>query len=144
MGKTLIMKILDNEMPLPEIAKTLGAKVDKIEPDQGKLSMKYELDQGFTNPAGFIQGGILASMLDDTMSLALLSTITDDLLALSLELKTNFILPAFPGKFIGHGKVISNGNRICVLEGDLWQNKKRVARASATVLVTKKYRHENR
>ena len=138
MEKTVIMKMLNGEIPLPEIARSLGAKVIEVLPDQGLLSMEYEVGSGFTNPAEQIQGGILASMLDDTMSLALLSTYDENVFAPSLELKINFILPAFPGKFIGLGKVLAKGKSVCVLEGDLWQNKKRVARASATALIIKK------
>lgn len=138
MEKTVIRKMLNGDIPLPAIARSLGAKVIEFLPDQGLLSMEYKVGSRFTNPAGQIQGGILASMMDDTMSLSLLATYDENVFAPSLELKINFILPAFPGKFSGMGKVLSKGKRVCVLEGDLWQNKKRVARASATALLSKK------
>jgi uncharacterized protein (TIGR00369 family) len=138
MGKTFIMRMLNGEIPLPEIARSLGAKVIKALPDQGLLSMEYAVGLRFTNPAGTIQGGILASMLDDAMSLALLATCDENVSAPSLELKINFILPAFPGKFTGMGRVLSKGKSVCVLEGDLWQNKKHIARASATALINRK------
>lgn len=137
MGKTVIMKMLDGDIPLPEIARSLGATVKEVLPDQGCVSMDYEVGSKFTNPTGIIQGGILASMLDDAMSLALLSTMDKNVFAPSLELKINFIHPAYPGKFTGVGRVLSKGKTVCVLEGDLLQNKNRVARASATALIHK-------
>lgn len=135
MAKTIIPKMIDGEIPLPKVAQTLGAKIKKVDSERGTISIEYEGKPDFTNPMGNIQGGIMAAMLDDTMSLALMATLENSEFAPTLEMKINFIAPAEPGALSGKGRVVSKGNRVCVLEGELFQNQKLVARSTATAIV---------
>ncbi len=74
-------------------------------------------------------------MLDDTMGPALIATLSDREFAPTLELKVNFISPAKLGKITGHGRVVSKGKSVCVLEGELFQDGKLIARSTATALI---------
>jgi len=138
MGKSMYRKMMDGELPLPNVALTLGASIIETAPEKGAIVMTYEGKPEFTNPVGNIQGGMLAAMLDDTMAIALLATLGENEFAPTLELKINFISPAKIGKLTGRGKVLSKGSRVGVIEGELWQEEKLVAKATATALILKK------
>ena len=71
----------------------------------------------FMNPAGFIHGGMLAAMLDETLSPALAMTLGPGEFAPTLEIKVNFISPAKVGRVLGTGRIVSRGRSICFLEG---------------------------
>ena len=92
LSKGVFQKILAGELGLPPVGRTLGARILEVAPEKGTVRMTYEGSQEFTTPMGQIQGGgILASILDDTMSLALLSMLGKDEFAPTLEMKVNFI-----------------------------------------------------
>ncbi|TWB87777.1 uncharacterized protein (TIGR00369 family) [Bradyrhizobium macuxiense] len=89
--------------------------------DEEKLILKVEMRAGpeFINPAGFIHGGMLAAMLDETLAPTVAAVLAAGEFAPSLELKVNFISPAKVGKILGTGKVISKGTSICFAEAQL-------------------------
>ena len=135
MAKGLFKKILNGESEMPPVARTLGASILDVQPENGTIRMAYEGSPALANPMGQIQGGIVASMLDDTMALALLSMLGKDEFAATLELKVNFMFPALMGRLEGFGKVASKGNRVCVIEGELRQGERLVAKSTATALI---------
>ncbi|PCI46601.1 MAG: phenylacetic acid degradation protein [Moraxellaceae bacterium] len=135
MSKGIFQKMLDGELPMPKAAATLGAQIIEVDTVSGTIEVEFEAKDEFTNPVGNIQGGFLAAMLDDTMGPALTATLNENEFAPTLELKVNFIAPAKVGKIIGYGRIISKGGSVCVLEGELKQDGKLVARSSATALI---------
>ena len=135
MAKGIFQKISEGAMGLPQVAQTLGACILEVQPEIGTIRMAYEGIKAFTNPLGQIQGGIVASMLDDTMALALLSMLGENEFAPTLELKVNFISPARIGRLEGVGRVLSKGNSVCVVEGELRQGERLVAKSTATALI---------
>ena len=137
MGKGIFQKMLDGEIPMPKAAETLGARILEVDTTSGTIEVEFEAKEEFTNPVGNIQGGFIAAMLDDTMGPALTATLSENEFAPTLELKINFIAPAKVGKLIGYGRIISKGGSVCVLEGDLKQDGKLIARSSATALIRK-------
>jgi uncharacterized protein (TIGR00369 family) len=137
MSKGIFQKMLDGELPMPKAAKTLGARILEVNAESGTIKMEFDAKLEFTNPVGNIQGGFLAAMLDDTMGPALTATLNENEFAPTLELKVNFIAPAKVGKIHGKGRVISKGGSVCVLDGELYQDGKLVARSSATALIRK-------
>ena len=62
----MIATALDH-IPAPPCATLLGWHPLDARPDEGWIRIGFEGKREFCNPAGFVQGGILAAMLDDTM-----------------------------------------------------------------------------
>ena len=60
-------KMVDGKLPPPPCAKTLGIEFAAIDGEHGTIEVKFEAKPEFLNPAGNVQGGFLAAMLDDTM-----------------------------------------------------------------------------
>lgn len=82
----------------PPAAATLGISVQRVDPDRGEFEETFEALGGFLNPAGNVQGGFVAAMLDETLGPALAATLERDEFAPTLELKVNFLRPATLGR----------------------------------------------
>jgi acyl-coenzyme A thioesterase PaaI-like protein len=70
--QSFFWRILAGELPPPKAGETLGIVFTQINADAGTIEVELQGRPEFTNPAGNIQGGFLAAMLDDTMGPALL------------------------------------------------------------------------
>jgi uncharacterized protein (TIGR00369 family) len=130
-------QIQDGKHPPPRCAATLGIAIRKVQPDEGTIECEFEGKPEFTNPAGNIQGGFLAAMLDDTMGPALAATLAAGEFAPTLNLNVSFVKPAKPGKLTGLGRIVRRGSEVCYLAGELFQNCELVAAATATALIRK-------
>ena len=114
---------------VPPIGKLLNR--EHIEIGKGLVKHSYFIDKKFVNRNNQITGGILATTLDMLCGHAL-HTMHKKKHA-NIELKTFFLSPALPGKFIGEGNVIKVGRSVGFAESVLRDDKEQeIARASAT------------
>jgi uncharacterized protein (TIGR00369 family) len=128
-------KVMAGELSPPRVAETLGISFTHIDADAGTIETTFQARPEFTNPAGHIQGGLLAAMLDDTMGPALAATLGAGQFAPTLNLNVSFERPAKVGVITGRGRVLKRGSDVCFLAGELFQDGKRIASATATALV---------
>ena len=70
----------------------------EVDPDAGMIEVSFAAREQFLNPAGHIQGGFLAAMLDDTLGPALVATLGDGEWAPTIALHVQFLAPARPGE----------------------------------------------
>ena len=118
----------------PPCSQQLRSKIIQIDKKQGTVTIEYDITNDFLNPIGSIQGGIVAAMLDDAFSIAILGTLDIGDMAPTLEMKVNFFRPAKPGLLIAKGRITHQGKRNAFVESDLYDSEERLlARASATV-----------
>ncbi|HEX5515051.1 MAG TPA: PaaI family thioesterase [Gammaproteobacteria bacterium] len=122
---------------LPKAAQTLGMTILYVDAASGMLEATFEGRPEFTNPAGNIQGGFLAAMLDDTMGPALSATLAAGEFAPTLQLNVQFLSAAVPGMLQAIGRVVRRGDSICFLSGELSQDGRLVATATATAAIRK-------
>ncbi len=99
---------------------TLGASFIDGNAEQGWIRIRYLGTPAFDNSSGQIQGGILAAMLDNVMSRAVLQRLDNTFVIQTLEMKTSFVAPAPIGAVIGEGQVVRQGRSIVFLEGRLF------------------------
>jgi uncharacterized protein (TIGR00369 family) len=135
--QSLFSKIMRGELPPPPSAVTLGMRFCAIDPAAGLVETECDGKREFTNPAGHIQGGFLAAMLDETMSPALAAMLARGEFAPTLNLNVAFHRPAHVGKLQGKGRVVRRGKDVCHLAGELYQEGELVASATATALIRK-------
>lgn len=128
-------QVMEGRLPPPRAAETLGIRFTQIDAEAGTLVASFEARPEFTNPAGHVQGGFLAAMLDDTMGPALAATLKAGEFAPTLNLNVSFHRPALPGMLEGHGRIVRRGRDVCFLAGELFQNGELVASATATAIV---------
>ncbi|HEY7459022.1 MAG TPA: PaaI family thioesterase [Xanthobacteraceae bacterium] len=121
----------------PPSAKTLGLRFVAVNTEAGTLEAEFEGREEFLNPAGVIQGGFLAAMLDDTMGPTVSAMLAAGEFAPTLNLNVQFHRPARVGKLKGIGRVVMRGSGVCFLSGELYQDGKLVASATATAAIRK-------
>lgn len=127
--------VMEGRRPAPPAAALLGFQLLEVDAEQGTLRAQFEATPQFLNPAGNVQGGFLAAMLDDTMGPALAATLGPGQFAPTLNLNVSFERPGQVGTIVGHGRVLKRGSDVCFLGGELFQDGKRIASATATALI---------
>jgi uncharacterized protein (TIGR00369 family) len=128
-------KMADGRIPPPPCAKTLGLAFVEIDGERGTIETKFEARAEFLNPAGNVQGGFLAAMLDDTMGTALSATLDLAQFAPTVNLNVQFHRPARLGPLKGLGRVLMRGRETCHASAELWQSDKIVATATGTFVI---------
>lgn len=128
-------KIMAGEWPHPPAGKTLGIDFKHIDAEAGTVEVEFQGRPEFTNPAGNIQGGFLAAMLDDTMGPALAATLKQGEFAPTLNLNVSYHRPGSIGTFVGKGRIVKRGKDVCFLAAELYQGGELIASATATAIV---------
>ncbi len=118
---------------MPPSARSLGWRLIEAAPERGWIKVGFEATVAFCNPAGFIQGGFLAAMLDEVMGPAVLAASDGALYTVTANMNLTFLAPARAGALTGEGRVVQLGKTIGFIEASLFdENGTEVARASAT------------
>ena len=103
----------------PPSSKLLGWHLLDARPKEGWIRIGFDGKPEFCNPAGFVQGGILSAMLDDTMGPAVFVMTEGRLYTATITMTVNFLAPAKPGKLIGEATVTQLGRTVAFVEGRL-------------------------
>lgn len=67
--------VMEGRAAPPPAAILLGWELVAVDPEAGTIEVAFTASEQFLNPAGVIQGGFLAAMLDDTLGPALVATL---------------------------------------------------------------------
>ena len=131
----MVATALDN-IPPPPCAVLLGWRILGAKPDQGWIRIGFDGKPEFRNPAGYIQGGILAAMLDDTMGPAAFIMGKGEVFTPTIDMHISFLAPAKVGPIFGEASVVQMGKSIAFLEGKLMDEAGTLlAKATASVRV---------
>ena len=114
-----MIKTALDDIEAPPSARLLGWHVLDAKPAEGWIRIGFDGSAAFCNPAGFIQGGILSAMLDDTMGPAVFEMTEGRLYTATVSMTVNFIAPAEPGPIVGEAGVTQLGRTIAFMEGRL-------------------------
>ena len=101
---------------------------------------KYELEfsQECLNPFNTVQGGMIASAIDEITSISVNIFTKDKYLPSSTDIHISFHRPLFQGKVVGTAKIIKLGKQIVSIEGRLMTfSGKIVASGLHTAVLTK-------
>jgi uncharacterized protein (TIGR00369 family) len=114
----MIATALDH-LTAPPSSKLLGWHLLDARPTEGWVRIGFVGRPEFCNPAGFVQGGILSAMLDDTMGPAVFVMTEGRLYTATITMTVNFLAPAKPGPIVGEARVTQLGKTIAFAEGKL-------------------------
>lgn len=117
----------------PPAADLLGWRLISLDAEAGIIEIAFEGKREFTNPMGYVQGGILTAMLDDTLGPAIVGMTGGKRFGQTIDLHTHFIRPVRPGPIRCMGRVTRLGANIAYMEGQLFdRDGKLAARATAS------------
>jgi uncharacterized protein (TIGR00369 family) len=114
-----MIKTALDALDTPPCSRMLGWHVLDARPSEGWIRIGFDGKAEFCNPAGFIQGGILSAMLDDTMGPAVFIKTDGRLYTATISLTVNFLAPAKVGPIVGEGKVVQIGKSVAFIEAKL-------------------------
>lgn len=131
--------VIEGRAAPPPAAVLLGFELINIDPQAGTIEVAFNATEQFLNPAGTIQGGLLAAMLDDTLGPALVATLSHGEWAPTTDLHVQFLSPARPGRILGRGRVVRRGGQVAFMTGDLSdEDGNLLATATATAAIRRK------
>jgi len=97
----------------------LGLEIVSADAEARTVEVAFNASSELCNMWGGIQGGMVAAMLDDVMSLAVGLDLEWGQISPTLELKVSMLAPARPGRITGRGRVIKRGKSVGFIEGEL-------------------------
>lgn len=88
----------------------------------GRSRVVLEAGDAHLNPAGFVHGGVLATLVDAAMGEAL-NTLTERAeRPVTIEMKVNFLEPGRPGGLTATARVLKRGRRFTVVHAEVTQD----------------------
>jgi uncharacterized protein (TIGR00369 family) len=103
---------------------------------EGKATMAMVVGSKFHNPMGTLHGGIMTDLADAAMGIALISTLAEDEIFTTLELKMNFLHPVISGRITAEGTILHRGGTIALAEAVVRDEEGRmVAKGVATQMI---------
>lgn len=117
----------------PKVAEMIDWTLLAFDVNEQWVRMSFDGGERFANPAGFVHGGILVAMLDETMGSAIVSTTQAQMSATTISLAVDYVRPARCGRIYADGKITALGRSIAFAEARLsGEDGKLVARATAS------------
>jgi uncharacterized protein (TIGR00369 family) len=108
-----------DHFPMPPCAELLGWEMIDFDAAKGWAKVAFATRPQFLNGSGFVQGGFVAAMLDDTMGPAVLVASEGRSYVVTIGLQVQFLKPARPGRFVGEGLVLQMGRSVAFIEARL-------------------------
>ena len=111
----------------------IGCRLQRLE--EGVAEEALTLEPHLRNSAGKLHGGAIFSLVDITMGLACSSSHGFDQQSATIECKINYIRAVEDGDVLCTSRVIHAGRRTLVVEADVYQEERLVAKAQGTFAV---------
>lgn len=129
-------KMMTGEVSGPPIAQLLGIEITGLE--KGRVILEMEASEKLHNPMGTLHGGVLCDLSDLAMGYAFYSTLDDDELFTTVEIKLNFLKPIWKGKLQAKSKLIKKGRSTGLVECHVYDKKgSLVAHSTSTCMILK-------
>jgi uncharacterized protein (TIGR00369 family) len=136
-GLELMRAVMVGELPAPPIAQLMGFTIERV--DEGSVVFGMDPIEAHLNPLGTVHGGVLSTLLDSAAGCAVHTTMPVGGMYTTLELKVNFLRPAFPGggRLLAEGTVLNRGSTAILAEARITDadSGKAMAHATSTCLV---------
>ena len=106
--------------------------IEAEDADDGTARMRFTATEEHLNPAGTVHGGVLATLVDSAMGLAVRSATGDDDVPATSQLTITYLRPGTPGELTVTAQVRTRGEHLTVCDADVEQEGRAVAHAVAT------------
>src|SRR5690349_22722041 len=105
----------------------LGAVVTKV--DEGTARVEFDATDEHLNPAGTVHGGVLTTLVDTAMGLAVRSATDDEDVPATSQLTVTYLRPGKPGLLTVTAQVRTRGEHLTVCDADVEQDGEDVVHA---------------
>ncbi|MGH2510300.1 MAG: PaaI family thioesterase [Ktedonobacteraceae bacterium] len=116
------------------IAHLLGMNIERSQDGIGLV--RIQIDERLMHPQQMVHGGVIFTIADTAMSMAVLSMIPPGTPFGTIEAKINYMLPASAGELLAEGKLIHIGGSTAVVEATVYNIVAEQQRSIAKLLGT--------
>jgi len=114
------------------------AGVELIDAFPGQVEIALEAGPQHLNLQGLVHGGILATLADTAMGLAVRTVLQPGRRHVTVQLGVEFLSPGRPGTIVAHGRSVKIGSQLGFAEADVMDPAGRLlAKAHSTLSVTR-------
>jgi uncharacterized protein (TIGR00369 family) len=103
----------------PPCARHLGFELLDYSVEEGWAEAAFSPRPEFANPAGFVQGGFVCAMLDDTMSFAASVSRRFEVIVPTLQTSVTYLRPTPIARVIARGEVLRFAASSVAMQGTL-------------------------
>ncbi|MEM3562565.1 MAG: PaaI family thioesterase [Candidatus Jordarchaeaceae archaeon] len=129
------INLIKNYLNSSPYYKLLGMEVVDINENYSKLRIPFKED--LLQIQGVVHGGVVASIADAAVAIALFSLVDLGDILSTIEIKVNYLAPVKSGEIIAEGRIIHKGSRIALGEADVKNEGRLVGKALATYMIIK-------
>lgn len=126
-------------LPQPErfgpFSHLVGVNVPRVE--YGYSECVLEVSEKLLNYVRTVHGGVISTMADFGMAVALHTTFDEDELPATIEIKVSYFLAVTSGVLTCESKVIHKSGKLAFLESEITNDGRLVAKATGTFRVYK-------
>jgi uncharacterized protein (TIGR00369 family) len=122
--------VADDDAVISGFAEQLGARADGS--GDGQARVTFTAGDEHLNPAGTVHGGVLATLVDTAMGLAVRSATDEQDVPATSQLTVTYLRPGTPGEMTVTARVRTRGEHLTVCEADIEQDGKELVHALAT------------
>ncbi|WP_213878275.1 PaaI family thioesterase [Pseudomonas sp. dw_358] len=123
-----------DEQTLSAFSRTLGCKVLRLD-KAGVAHVGLSLEPHLRNRLGKMHGGAVFSLVDTAMGLACSASHGFDQQSVTIECKINYVRSISEGDALCIARVLHAGRRTLVVEAEVLQDDKLIAKAQGTFAV---------
>ena len=113
----------------------MGAELKSYK--KGEAEVELHTQEYHHQHMGFIHGGVISTLLDNTGWYAVVSNLEDEFTAVTMEIKINYLKPASGKYLIATGKVKRQGRKTSFVIIELHDENRLVAYATGTYAILK-------
>jgi uncharacterized protein (TIGR00369 family) len=128
------IKQLAGIMDLPGFPKSAGIRLVAAEP--GKVTMALKKKPELTQFFGHFHGGVITALADHAAGACASTSMPDGKLAVTVEIKVNFLSPADGDEIIARAETIQAGSTIAVVKVEVVSQKAGAERVCAFATAT--------
>jgi uncharacterized protein (TIGR00369 family) len=113
------------------------AGVELVDASPGRVEIAFEAGPQHLNLQGLVHGGILATLADTAMGLAVRTVLQPGRRHVTVQLGVEFLSPGRPGTIVAQGRSVKVGRQLGFAEADVTDpNGRLLAKAHSTLSVT--------
>ena len=119
-----------------ESSKSLGFELLSLDMTKLETRVRFDGKAEFTNPAGYVQGGYLSAMMDDTIGMLATVKMGTTKFPSTIDLHIHFLRPVRTGIIEVVARLRNIGRQVIFAEADLYDSRgKEAARATASLTI---------
>ena len=128
-----LVKAIRERLKKSGTVKQMGITVEEAEP--GRVLLKMIVKPHHKQVHGVVHGGVLATLADTAGGMATHTTGLDTPRSATIEMKINFLEAVDKGTVSAEARVVRRGRHIAVIDCDVWDDHRLVAKALMTFFV---------